>query len=325
MSTPPAVCTPKSRLNYWQRNLKMNGLCPSDPVAQALHTGTPIVALESALITHGFAPPDNLTIAQRMETTVRKTGATPATIAILDGQPRIGLTADDLIRLAGDRTARKVSLRDLPLVTARATNGGTTVAATMHLAHQAGISVFATGGIGGVHRGHSEDISADLIALARLPLVTVCAGAKAILDLPRTREVLETHGVPVIGYGCDEFPAFYSRHSGLDVDLRVDTPTEVATIACQRHALGLQTALLVCVPVPESDALPTPEMDAAITQAVQEAESAGIHGKEITPFLLARIVDLTAGRARLANEALLLNNAHVAAQIAQAISSLICC
>ncbi len=291
------------------------------------------MALESALITHGFAPPANLDIARQMETAVRAEGALPATIAILDGEARIGLPDEELVRLAAsaaDRSARKVSLRDLPLLVAQGTggdasggaNGGTTVAATMHLAHRAGIRVFCTGGIGGVHRGHPEDVSADLTALASTPIVTVCAGAKAILDLPRTLEVLETHGVPVIGYTTDEFPAFYSRWSGLGVDARVETPEEVARITQARAALGLPAALLVCVPIPEADELPAEEAETAIARAVAEAEEEDIGGKALTPFLLARMVELTGGRARKANEALLLNNARTAAHIARALQEI---
>jgi pseudouridine-5'-phosphate glycosidase len=297
-------------------------------VAQALKEGSPVVALESALITHGFAPPANLDIARRMEAAIHTDGVLPATVAILDGEARIGLSGVDLARLAAlatDRSVRKVSLRDLPLLLAHGArgdtrggaSGGTTVAATMALAHRAGIGVFATGGIGGVHRGHPEDVSADLTALASIPLITVCAGAKAILDLPRTLEVLETRGVPVIGYGTDEFPAFYSRRSGLGVDARVETPQEVAQIARARTALGLPAALLVCVPVPEADQLPAQEAEAAVARAVAEAEERGITGKAVTPFLLARMVELTGGRARRANEALLLNNARTAARIAR--------
>ncbi|MFN2270468.1 MAG: pseudouridine-5'-phosphate glycosidase [Anaerolineae bacterium] len=292
-------------------------------VAQALEQKAPIVALESALITHGFAPPANLDIARQMEAAVRTTDAIPATIAILDGEARIGLSDEELEQLAADRSARKVSLRDLPILLAQGgsvvANGGTTVAATMHLAHRAGIRVFCTGGIGGVHRGHPEDASADLTALATTPIVTVCAGAKAILDLPRTLEVLETHGVPVIGYATDEFPAFYSRRSGLKVDTRVETPEQVAQIAQTRTMLGLSAALLVCVPVPEADQLSAEEAETAIAQAVAEAEEKGVGGKAVTPFLLARMVELTGGRARQANEALLLNNARTAARIARAL------
>jgi pseudouridine-5'-phosphate glycosidase len=295
------------------------GLCTIPDVGQALAEHGPIVALESALITHGFAPPANLDIARRMQAAVREEGAQAATIAMLDGHPRVGLSDEELARLAADRTARKVSLRDLPIVAAQGGNGGTTVAATITLAYRAGIQVFATGGIGGVHRGHPEDVSADLLALSSTPIVVVCAGAKAILDLPRTLEHVETHGVPVIGYGTDEFPAFYSRRSGLDVDARADTPEEVAHMAQARSELGLSAAILVCVPVPEPDELPYGEAEAAIARAVKEAQAAGVSGKRVTPFLLARLVELTAGRARRANEALLLNNARVAARIARAL------
>ena len=286
-------------------------------LAQAVVAGKPVVALESALVTHGFAPPANLEIAQRMEEAVHEEGSLPATIAVLAGEPRVGLSGEELAALASNRAARKVSLRDLPIVTAQGNTGGTTVAATMHLAHRAGIRVFATGGIGGVHRGHPEDVSADLPALASIPIVVVCAGAKAILDLPRTLEYLETHGVPVISYGSDEFPAFYSRRSGLRVDARVETPEEVAHMARARAEMALSSALLVCVPVPEADELPLGEAEAAIGQAVEEAEAASVSGKALTPFLLNRMVELTGGRARRANEALLLNNARVAARIAR--------
>nr|HID13130.1 pseudouridine-5'-phosphate glycosidase [Anaerolineae bacterium] len=312
----------------------MSALRIKPEVAQALAASRPVVALESALITHGFPPPANLDIARRMEATVREEGALPATVAVLEGQARVGLSDEELAYLAWGRlsmppgqarkpvprTIRRVSLRDLPLVLAQTASGGTTVAATMYLAHRAGICVFATGGIGGVHRGHPEDVSADLPALASIPIVVVCAGAKSILDLPRTLEVLETHGVPVVGYGTEEFPAFYSRRSGLRVDARVETPEEVARMARARAELGLPAALLVCVPVPASDELPAAEAEAAIAQAVQEAEAAGVSGKPLTPFLLARLVELTGGRAQRANEALLVNNARVAARIARALT-----
>jgi pseudouridine-5'-phosphate glycosidase len=301
------------------RAAPFGGLRVALNVGQALAENRPVVALESALITHGFAPPANLDMARRMQAAVREEGASAATIAVLDNHPQIGLSDEELARLAADRTARKVSLRDLPIVVAQGGSGGTTVAATMALAHQAGIQVFATGGIGGVHRDHLEDISADLPALSSIPIIVVCAGAKAILDLPRTLEYLETHGVPVLGYGTDTFPAFYSRHSALPVDGRVDTPEEVAHIAQARAALRLSAALLVCVPIPETDELPSDQAERIIEQAVEEAESAGVSGKDLTPFLLARMVELTGGRARTANEALLLNNARVAARIARAL------
>ncbi len=298
----------------------MSGLRVEPEVTQALATGRPVVALESALVTHGFAPPVNLDIARQMEAAVREEGALPVTIAVLEGEARVGLSDEEMVLLASDRAARKVSLRDLPLVLAQRASGGTTVAATMHLAHRAGIRVFATGGIGGIHRGHPEDVSADLPALASIPIVVVCAGAKSILDLPRTLEYLETHGVPVIGYGTDEFPAFYSRHSGLGVDAWVETPEQAARMARARAELGLAAALLVCVPVPASDELPAGEAEAAIARAVEEAEAADVSGKALTPFLLSRLVELTGGRARRANEALLLNNGRVAARIARALA-----
>jgi pseudouridine-5'-phosphate glycosidase len=262
-----------------------------------------------------------------MQAAVRAEGALPAIVAVLDGEPRVGLSNEELAQLAqlaapaSDQAARKISLRDLPIVTAQGASGGTTVAATMYLAHRADIHVFATGGIGGVHRGHPEDVSADLLVLASVPIVVVCAGAKAILDLPRTLEYLETHGVPVIGYGTDEFPAFYSRRSGLRVDARVETPEEVAQMVQARTKLGLSTALLICASVPEADELAPAVAEAAIAQAVQEAETAGVGGKKLTPFLLALLAELTGGEARRANEALLLNNARVAARIARALAS----
>jgi pseudouridine-5'-phosphate glycosidase len=289
-------------------------------VAEALEARRPVVALESALITHGFSAPDNLKIARQMEAAVREEGAVPATIGVLNGQPNIGLSDQALRRLASPATVcRKVSLRDLPIVAAQGFNGGTTVAATMHLAHRAGIQVFATGGIGGVHRGEQADMSADLTALGSIPITVVCSGAKAILDLPRTLEVLETKGVPVVGYGTRHFPAFYSRRSDLMADTAVDTAAEVARLARMRTRLGLSTAVLVCVPVPEEEALPAEEAEAAIMQAMAQAARAAVGGKDLTPFLLARVVQLTNGKAQRANEALLVNNARVAARIAQAL------
>ncbi len=288
-------------------------------VAQALSQGAPVVALESALITHGLPRPANLEVARRLEETARAEGAVPATVAVLEGRACVGLTPAQLERLAGEPNPAKVSLRDLPAVAALRLTGGTTVAATMHLAHRAGVRVFATGGIGGVHRGHPDDISADLPALASIPMVVVCAGAKAILDLPRTLEWLETLGVPVVGYATDTFPAFTSRSSGLPVSARADTPEEVAAMARARDRLGLQAALLVCVPVPEKAEWPWAEAQAEIEAAVAEAEARGIRGKELTPFLLARLAERTGGRSLDANEALLVNNARVAARIAQAL------
>jgi pseudouridine-5'-phosphate glycosidase len=296
-------------------------LCIARRVAEALSAGEPVVALESALITHGLPAPANLLMAQQLEATLRQERAVPATIAVLDGAVHVGLEPAELERLARDRAPAKVSLRDLPALLARGSSGGTTVAATAHLAHRAGIRVFATGGIGGVHRGHPEDVSADLPALGATPIVVVCAGAKSILDLPRTLEVLETLGVPVVGYGTDTLPAFFSRSSNLPISARADSPEEVALMARNRDALGLHAAVLVCVPVPGAAELPWETARAEIEAAVAEADEQGIAGKDVTPFLLARLVERTAGRSREANEALLINNARVAARIARALAA----
>lgn len=296
----------------------MNPLRIDPTVAEALAGGRPVVALESALITHGFHRPANVEIARRMEATVRARATVPATVAVLDGEPRIGLRRTDLSRLGNLETARKLSTRDLPVALAQGATGGTTVAATMHLAHLAGIHVLATGGIGGVHRDRPEDVSADLRALETTSITVVCSGAKAILDLPRTRESLETRGVPVLGYDTDVFPAFYSRDSGLPVDAVVSGPEEVVRMAQARTALGLPQALLVCVPVPKASELAAEEAEGLIARALEEAYALGVRGKDLTPYLLRRMVDLSDGRARLANEALLVNNARVAANIARA-------
>lgn len=277
------------------------------------------VALESTVIAHGLPWPQNLEMARRLEQAVREVGAEPKTIGIIAGQVRIGLTDAELEHLARARGVRKVSRRDLPLVVARKQDGATTVAATMYLAARAGIQVFATGGIGGVHRGHPFDVSADLEELAQTPVCVVCAGAKAILDLPLTLEVLETRGVPVIGFQTDEFPAFYSRSSGLPVDQRADTPEEVAAIFRAQRRLGLPGGMLVVVPVPAEAEVPRERVEPAIEQALGEAEARGVRGKALTPFLLARVAELTSGEALQANLALLENNARVAAQIALAL------
>lgn len=287
-------------------------------VGAALARGQPVVALESTLITHGLPFPINLETARAMENAVRDSGAVPATIAILQGQITVGMTADELSYLAQARNVRKCSRRDFPIVLAAGGDGATTVAGTMIVAHLAGIQVFATGGIGGVHRGHPGDVSADLMELAQTPVTVVCAGAKAILDLPLTLEVLETHGVPVIGYQCSEFPAFYTRRSGLPVDIRCDTPGEVAAIMRARQALNFSTGLLVATPVPENNELPREIAEQAIAQALADAEKRGIRGKDVTPFLLARVSELTHEESREANTALLENNARVAATIARA-------
>lgn len=293
------------------------GLAVSPRVAAALDAGLPVVALETALVTHGLPRPQNYQVARRMESLVEEGGAVPATVAVLAGTPRIGLSEADLRHLAEADGAAKASLRDLPALALWRRDGGTTVAATAWLAARAGIRVFATGGIGGVHRGAPWDVSADLPVLASTPIVVVCSGAKSILDLPRTWEWLETYGVPVVGYGTDELPAFYCRTSGLPVAMRADAPGEVAELARRQWGMGLEKAVLVGVPVPEEAAIPEAQMEAALSQALADAEASGIWGKALTPFLLARLAKLTGGASLQANEALLLHNAQVAAQIAR--------
>lgn len=276
----------------------------------------PLVALESAVITHGLPYPENLATARDLEAVVRANGAMPATIALLGGKAHIGLTDAQLEDLASMQDVHKISLRDFGLAFAKGWSGGTTVAATIFIAAQAKIRVFATGGIGGVHRGAPFDVSADLPQLAKTPIVVVCAGAKAILDLPATREMLETLGVPVIGYQTDEFPAFYTRHSGLPVDGEAGSPEEVAEIALATWEAGLKSALLLVVPPPGADAMAPERIEQAIQSALKEAEQKGIHGSAITPFLLRRVSELTDGESLHANLALLKNNAMVAAQVA---------
>lgn len=277
------------------------------------------VALESALISHGLPYPQNLETARAMEEMVREGGATPATIGIIGGEPSIGLSPKELRHLAQGQRVHKVSLRDLPIAVARGWDGGTTVSATLYLAHKAGIKVVATGGIGGVHRVPG-DISADLLALAQTPLVVISSGAKAILDLPATLERLESAGVPVIGYGTDDFPAFYSRRSGLSLEARVDTPHEVAEIAQARDELGLKAALLVTIPVPEEEEVPTALLEEALAKALEMAEAQGVRGAALTPFLLGQLNESTQGRTLKANIALLKNNARVAAEVALALA-----
>ena len=289
-------------------------------VQEALEKSRPVVALESTVISHGLPYPTNLEVAQEMERVIRTEGATPATIAVLDGHVHVGLEMAHLERLAQGSEVHKVSRRDLSLVVGLGLDGATTVAATMYIAHQAGIELFATGGIGGVHRGHPFDVSTDLTELGRTPVTVVCAGAKAILDLSLTREVLETQGVPVIGYGSDEMAAFYSRSSGLPADARVDTPQEVARIILARRNLGLQSGMLVTVPVPLEDEIPFAQIEGAIDQATRAAETAGIVGAALTPFVLARLAEFTEGRSVRTNISLLCNNARIAARIAVALS-----
>jgi pseudouridine-5'-phosphate glycosidase len=290
-------------------------------VQAAIQDHKPVVALESTVITHGLPYPNNVKTAVSMETAVHEGGAVPATIAIIQGQIHIGLTGDQIEYLGqqAGQGVRKCSRRDLSLAVANSEDGATTVAGTMILAHLAGIEIFATGGIGGVHRGHPFDVSADLAELGRTPITVVSSGAKSILDLPATREVLETNGVTVIGFGVNEMPAFFSRRSGLPVDARLDTPQAIAKVIRARQQLKLQSGTLVTVPVPAASAGDPQEMEAAITQATAEADEQGIHGPASTPWLLNRVVELTQGRSMEANTALLQNNGRVAATIAKAL------
>jgi pseudouridine-5'-phosphate glycosidase len=337
----------------------MNSTLPSK-APRRQPDGGPTVALESTVISHGLPYPHNLRLALRLEEIVRKAGATPATVGIIAGEIIVGLSRTQIEHLATAPNVRKVSRRDLPIVTARGLDGATTVATTAWAAHRVGIRVFTTGGIGGVHRAGpptadrrpptdertfsdtgpstfdpepatggfqhpassflSTDVSADLPELAQTPILVVCAGAKAILDLPATLEWLETYGVTVVGYGTDEFPAFYNRASGLPVDVRADTPAEVADLFRAQRALGLLCGMLVTVPVPPEFELPADQMEAAIGQALAEADAWGIKGKALTPFLLARISELTGEASLRANLALLENNAEVAARIAVALN-----
>ncbi len=282
----------------------------------------PQVALESTVIAHGLPSPHNLETARACENAVRESGATPATIGIVAGQPVIGLSQKQIEEIANRADVVKVNLANLGAVIAQRRWGATTVASSLYFAAKAGIRVFATGGIGGVHRGASDsfDISADLTALARFPVVTVCAGAKAILDLPKTLEVLETLGVPVVGYQTDELPAFYSRSSGLRLDLRADSPEEVAAIAASHWQLGFTTSVLVVAPIPAEAEVPAEEIRHEIESALIAATEQNITGKSVTPFLLSRIAAKTEGRALRANIALLENNARIAGQIAIAFS-----
>ncbi len=288
-------------------------------VKRALDLKLPVVALESTVITHGLPRPQNLSLAMDMEQTVRSEGAAPATIALLEGKVRIGLTESDLDKLVAAPDPVKVSRRDFAAAISKGASGGATVAGTMFAASRVGIQVFATGGIGGVHRDSRWDISTDLQALSDTPMIVVCAGAKSILDLPATLEVLETLGVPVIGYQTDDFPAFYSRESGLKVSARFDSPGEIAGFAKTHWELGLRSAVLVAQPVPASAAVPKSEIDPHIEAALAKAKKEGIKGQAVTPFLLSQVKELSGGRAMQANLALLLNNAQLAAQIAKAL------
>ena len=292
----------------------------SPEVQQALADGKPVVALESTIISHGMPYPKNVETAMLVEKTIRENGAVPATIAIIGGRLKAGLSPEEIEYLGkSGRKVAKVSRRDLAAIVARGADGATTVTTTMIIAHMAGIKVFATGGIGGVHRGAETtmDISADLEELAGTPVMVVCAGAKSILDLGLTLEYLETKGVPVIGYGTDELPAFYTRSSGFGVDYRVDTPAQLAAMFKAQQELGMKGGMLVTNPIPEQYAMDKAVIDAAIEQAVAESKEQGIRGKETTPFLLARVVELTGGDSLESNIQLVLNNAIVASKTAE--------
>ena len=294
-------------------------------VAQALAAGKPVVALESTIISHGMPYPKNVETALAVEKIIRENGAVPATIAIIGGRLKAGLSAGEIEYFGRKGMAiTKASRRDLPVLIARGEDGATTVTTTMMIAHMAGISVFATGGIGGVHRGAETtmDISADLEELGQTPVMVVCAGAKAILDLGLTLEYLETKGVPVIGYGTDELPAFYTRKSGFGVDYRLDTPAELAAAFHAQREMGLKGGMLVTNPIPEEYSMDHDAIMTAIDQAVAECREKGIHGKETTPFLLARVKDLTGGDSLESNIQLVYNNAQVAAQAARELAKL---
>ncbi len=289
----------------------------SDEVQRARELNTPIVALESTVITHGLPTPQNMELALAMEANVRAEDAIPATVALLDGQIRVGINESELKRLAYTKDPVKVSRRDFAKVIVKKLDGGTTVAGTMLASQKAGIKVFATGGIGGVHRESYLDISTDLQALADTPMIVVCAGAKSILDLPATLEYLETMAVPVVGYGTDEFPAFFSRHSGLNVSVRLDSPEEIATFAKAHWDLGMKSAILVTNPIPAEHSLDDEFINPIIEQASADAKEKGIHGQALTPYLLARINKLSGGKSLQSNLVLLHNNAMLAAKIAK--------
>ena len=295
-----------------------------DDVQRGFDGGRPVIAFESTVLTHGLPYPDSTRLALRVEEIAREEGCVPATCGIIDGVVHVGMTPDDIDRLAADKHARKSSAFDLAFVIAQGASAGTTVSGTLAIAERAGIRVFATGGIGGVHRGAQDsfDISHDLQSLARSRVVTVCAGAKAILDLPKTLEYLETAGVCVIGYQTSSFPAFYSRDSGLQLDYSAESADVVARAFVAREQLGLPGGLLVAAPIPVEYEIPADQIGAAIDLAIEQAAESGVHGKDVTPFLLASLARITAGRSIEANLALLENNARVGARIAKAISAL---
>lgn len=296
----------------------------SPEVAAALNEGRAVVALESTIISHGMPYPENVESARTCERIIREEGATPATIAIIGGVIRVGLVDEELEHMGRSSGVRKASRRDLPMVLASGEDGATTVASTMIGASLAGVRVFATGGIGGVHRGAQQtfDISADLMELARTPLAVVCAGAKSILDIGLTLEVLETHGVPVIGYGTDAFPAFYVRDGGFPVDERADDVRDIARVMRLKWSLGLSGGIVVANPIPKEHEMDPALISHSIEEAIQTAEARGVRGKEITPFILARLNEVTEGRSLSANKQLVYNNARVAARLAVAYAGL---
>ena len=295
----------------------------SAEVQAARNAGTPIVALESTIITHGMPFPQNVSTALEVEQIIRKEGACPATIAILDGTINVGLSQTQIEELAQRNDILKLSRADLAYALVSGKSGSTTVAATMICAAKAGIATFATGGIGGVHRGAEDsfDISADLQELAKTPVIVVSAGVKALLDIPKTLELLETLGVPVVGYKTDEFPAFWSRESGLSCPLRLDTATDIAALYMMRKTLGLEGGMIVANPVPEASEIPRNEMESDIIEAIQEANRRSVSGKDVTPFVLQRIKELTDGDSLVTNIALVKNNAKLAAKIACSIGA----
>lgn len=296
-------------------------LVVSQEVELALQAGMPLVALESTVITHGLPRPQNVSLAVDLEEIIRRNQAVPAIAAFLNGNPHLGLTPDQLEQLASDETAIKLNRRDLGAARANGWSGGTTVSATMILAEAGGLQIFATGGIGGVHPGNRGDVSTDLVELARTPVAVVSAGAKAILDLPRTLEWLETSGVPVIGIQTDEFPAFYSPHSGLPVSTRADDIPQAAKVLKAHWSMDPTCGVLVCVPPPAEKSLDTKQVEEWISEAEKQAEKEGVQGKDVTPFLLARLAELSNGATVEANLALLKNNARVAAQLALALKN----
>lgn len=292
----------------------------SPEVDEALKSGKPVLALESTVIAHGLPYPQNIETALKCEAAVRDGGAVPATIAVFGGEFCVGLNAEQIERLATEKNIRKISRRDLAVAVGKKLDCATTVATTAFIAHRAGIKIFSTGGIGGVHRGFEADVSADLPELAQTPITVVCSGAKIVLDLPRSREWLETNGITVLGWQCDEMPAFYSHSSGLEVDERVENGSEAAAIIRSRDELGLKSSVLVTVPVPSEFEIGRDELELLLADALSLADKQKISGKAITPFLLSQMSERSGGRTLAANIALLENNARVAAEIASAIS-----